>query len=159
MTRNVLTFELYDMNYKFDIKAMLKTTVKKMLQFDILLIICINFKSLYECFVKLKIIYEKRLMIDVMNFRQSYEKREIIEIRWIDENNNSVDFMTKIKTSSILKILIDSNRINLNAIQWIERSDKNRMSKNKKNWINQKKNDLIDQIDFEEFFLKIMFQI
>ena len=33
------------------------------------------------------------------------------------------------------------------------------MSKNKKNWINQKKNDLIDQIDFEEFFLKIMFQI
>ena len=121
--------------------------------------ICTDFKFLYEYFVKLKIIYEKRLMIDVMNFRQSYEKREIIEIRWIDENNNSVDFITKIKTSSILKILIDSNRINFNAIQWIERSDKSRMSKNKKNWINQKKNDLIDQIDFEEFFLKIMFQI
>ena len=51
-----------------------------MLQFDILLMICIDFKFLYECFVKLKIIYEKRLMIDVMNFRQSYEKREIIEI-------------------------------------------------------------------------------
>ena len=129
----MLTFELYDMNYKFDIKTMLKTTVKKMLQFDILLMICIDFKSLYECFVKLKIIYEKRLMINVMNFRQSYEKRKIIEIRWHDKNNNSVDFMTKIKTSSILKILIDSNRINFNAIQWIERSDKNRMSKNKKN--------------------------
>ena len=81
MTRNVLTFELYDMNHEFDMKTMLKTTVKKILQFDILLMICTDFKFLYKCFVKLKIIYEKRLMIDVMNFRQSYEKREIIEIR------------------------------------------------------------------------------
>ena len=81
MIWSVLTFELYDMNHEFDMKAMLKTTVKKMLQFDISLIICTDFRSLYECFVKLKIIYEKRLMIDVMNFRQSYEKREIIEIR------------------------------------------------------------------------------
>ena len=81
MIRNVLTFELYDINHEFDMKAMLKTTIKKILQFDISLIICIDFKFLYECFVKLKIIYEKRLMIDVMNFRQSYEKREIIEIR------------------------------------------------------------------------------
>ena len=81
MIRSVLTFELYNMNHEFDMKAMLKTKIKKMLQFDISLMICTDFKFLYECFVKLKIIYEKRLMIDVMNFRQSYEKREIIEIR------------------------------------------------------------------------------
>ena len=81
MIRNVLTSELYDMNHEFDIKAVLKTTVKRMLQFNISLIICIDFRFLYECFVKLKIIYEKRLMIDVINLRQSYERREIIEIR------------------------------------------------------------------------------
>ena len=81
MIRNVLTFKLYNMNYEFDMKAMLKTTIKKMLQFNISLMICIDFKFLYEYFVKLKIIYEKRLMIDVMNFRQSYERREIIEIQ------------------------------------------------------------------------------
>ena len=81
MIRNVLTFELYNMNYEFDIQTVLKATIKKILQFNILLMIYIDFKSLYECFVKLKIIYEKRLMINVMNFRQSYEKREIIEIR------------------------------------------------------------------------------
>ena len=62
-------------------KVMLKTTVERMLQSDISLMICTDFKFLYECFVKLKIIYEKRLMIDVMNFRQSYERRKIIEIR------------------------------------------------------------------------------
>ena len=80
MIWNVLTFELYNMNYEFDMKTMLKITIKKMLQFNILLIICINFKFLYEYFVKLKIICEKRLIINVINFRQSYEKREIIEI-------------------------------------------------------------------------------
>ena len=52
-----------------------------MLQFNIALIIYIDFKFLYESLIKLKIIYEKRLIINVMNFRQSYEKREIIEIR------------------------------------------------------------------------------
>ena len=134
---NVLTFKLYDMNHEFDMKAMLKAILKKMLQFNISLMIYIDFKFLYKCFVKLKIIYKKRLMINVIN-RQSYEKREIIKIWWIDKNNNSVDFMTKIKISLILKILIDNNQINLNAIQWIERLNKNQMSKNKKNWINKK---------------------
>ena len=81
MIQSVLTFELYDMNHEFDMKTMLKATVERMLQFDISLIICTDFKFLYECFVKLKIIYEKRLMIDVMSFRQSYEKRKIIEIQ------------------------------------------------------------------------------
>ena len=32
------------------------------------------------------------------------------------------------------------------------------MSKNKKNWISQKKSDLIDQIDFEEFSWKLCFK-
>ena len=88
-----------------------------MLQFNIALIICIDFKFLYEYFVKLKIIYEKRLMIDVIFFRQLYKKHENIKIQKIDENNNSIDFMTKIKILSILKILINNNRINFNAIQ------------------------------------------
>ena len=80
MIQNVLTFKLYNINHEFDIKTMLETKIKKMLQFDILLMICTDFKFLYECFVKLKMIYEKRLMINVMNFRQSYEKRKIIKI-------------------------------------------------------------------------------
>ena len=81
MIQNVLTFKLYDINHEFNIKAILKTTIKKMLQFDILLIICTDFKFLYECFVKLEILYKKRLIINVVNFRQLYAKREIIEIR------------------------------------------------------------------------------
>ena len=117
MIRSVLTFELYDINHEFDMKTMLKTTIKKMLQFNIALVICTDFRFLYECLVKLKTTYEKWLMIDVMNLCQSYERREIIKIRWIDKNNNPIDSMTKTKTFSTLKTLIDSNRINLNAIK------------------------------------------
>ena len=81
MIRNIFAFELYDMNHGFDMKVVLKTTVERILQADIALIICTDFRSLYECFVKLRTTYEERLMIDVINFRQSYEKREITKVR------------------------------------------------------------------------------
>jgi hypothetical protein len=48
---------------------------------EILLIICTNFYSLYECIIKLGITQEKRLMIDVMFLRQSYKRRKITEIK------------------------------------------------------------------------------
>lgn len=119
------------MGHGFDMRAVLKATIKRMLQSDIALVICTDSRSLYECLVKLGTTYEKRLMIDVMSLRQSYERREITEVRWIDGGNNPADSMTKAKASSTLRTLIDSNRINLNATQWIERSDEGRMPENK----------------------------
>ena len=53
-------------------------------QLDILLpliIIYTDSYSLYECLVKLRTIKEKRLMIDIIALRQSYEKRELTEVR------------------------------------------------------------------------------
>ncbi len=38
------------------------------------------------------------------------------------ETNNSVDSMTKIKSSSALKTVIDTNRINLDTTEWVERA-------------------------------------
>jgi hypothetical protein len=61
------------------------------------------------------------LMIDVMILRQFYERREITEMKWVHEANNSVDFMTKSKSSSALRTMIDINQINLNIIEWVER--------------------------------------
>jgi indole-3-glycerol phosphate synthase len=61
-------------------------------------------------------------MIDVMILRQFYERREITEMKWMHEVNNLVDFMTKSKSFSALKTLIDINQINLNTIEWVERA-------------------------------------
>jgi hypothetical protein len=62
------------------------------------------------------------LMIDVMIFRQFYERREITEMIWIHGINNSVDSMIKTKSSSALKTMIDTNQINLNIIEWVKRA-------------------------------------
>jgi hypothetical protein len=54
------------MTYGFDIRALVKFTIDKVLEIDLPLVFCINSKSLYKCLVKLGITQEKRLIIDVM---------------------------------------------------------------------------------------------
>ena len=58
--------------------------------------------SLYECLVKLGTTKEKRLMIDIMALRQSYERRELTEVRWINGQDNPADIMTKATLNKIL---------------------------------------------------------
>ena len=132
MIRSVLIFELYELIHEFDFETILKTTIERILRSNISLVVCTDFRFLYQCLMRLKTIEKKRLMIDVMSLRQSYERREITEIKWIDENSNSIDVMIKSKIIFALKILIDTNRINLTAIEWIERSEKDQEALNTK---------------------------
>ncbi len=82
MIRSVLAAELYAMIHGFDVGSVLKSTLTKMLGLGpISLILVIDFKSLYDCLVRLGTTVEKRLMVDVMTLRQSYERREIIEVK------------------------------------------------------------------------------
>lgn len=82
VTRSVLASELYAMAHGFDTGAVIKSTVEKILEIPLLpLIACTNSKSLYDCLVKLGSTQEKRLMVDVMCLRQSYERREIMEVK------------------------------------------------------------------------------
>jgi len=62
-------------------------------------------------------------MVDLMCLRQSYERREITNIQWIDGNSNPADAMTKSKPNSALKELIDTNRLNIKVTQWVERQE------------------------------------
>ena len=74
-------------------------------QLDILLppiVICTDSYSLYECLVKLRTIKEKRLMINIMALRQSYERRELTEVQWINRQDNPADAMTKATLNKIL---------------------------------------------------------
>jgi hypothetical protein len=69
------------MTHEFDIDAVFKVIISKMLSIIVFLVLCIDFKSLYDCLIKLSTTREKRLMINVMNLRQLYERREIIEMK------------------------------------------------------------------------------
>jgi hypothetical protein len=122
ITRSVLAIELFAMIHDFDVDFVLKITLTKMIDTLISLILITDSKSIYDCLIRLEIIVEKRLMIDVMILRQCYERREITKMKWMHETNNSVDSMIKIKSSTALKTIIDINQINLNTIEWIERA-------------------------------------
>ena len=69
VTRSVLASELYGMAHGFDIGAAIKSTLDKVLQINLPLILCTDSKSLYDCLVRLGTTQEKRLMIDVMCLR------------------------------------------------------------------------------------------
>ena len=125
VTRSVLASELYALSLGFDTAATIKSTLNQILacprQGSIPLTICIDSKSLYECLVKLGTTQEKRLMVDLMCLRQSYERREISEILWIQGDKNPADAMTKEKPCNALRKLMDTNKLELDIDGWVER--------------------------------------
>src|SRR6266480_3650336 len=124
ITRSVLAAELYAMAHSFDKGMVIKTTIEKILSRSIPLTVCTDSKSLYDCLVKLGTTNEKRLMIDLLCLRQSYERREIAEVKWIDGNTNPADAMTKGKPCNALKAFLNTNKIDLKVTEWVERAKK-----------------------------------
>jgi hypothetical protein len=78
----VLAAELLAMIHDFNVESILKSILIKMLDNLTLisLILITDSKSLYDCLIRLSIIVEKRLMIDVMILRQFYERKKITEM-------------------------------------------------------------------------------
>ena len=64
---------------------------------------------------------KKRFMIDIMCLKKIYEKREIIEIKWINKKNNSIDVIFKKNFCDVLKRFISTNIISVKTSKWIER--------------------------------------
>jgi hypothetical protein len=93
--KSVLAVELYVMINDFDVEAIIKSIIERMLHIFLSLILLTNSKSLYDDLVKLDTISKKKLVIDLMCLKQLYKKREIAKIKWIDENINFADAMTK----------------------------------------------------------------
>lgn len=116
------------MVHGFDIGSVIKASLEKMLEQHIPLTLCTDSKSLFECLVKLGSTQEKRLMVDLMSLRQSYERREITHIRWIRADSNPADVMTKSKCSNALKRMMDTNNIIIDSYEWVERNLDNSFS-------------------------------
>jgi hypothetical protein len=125
VTRSVLASEIYGMVGGVDMAIAINTTIKmitEQLGFShTSIIVCTDSYSLYECLVKLGATKEKRLMIDIMALRQSYERREIMEIRWIDGKDNPADAMTKSTPNKALEKFINSNQLNIRVEGWVQR--------------------------------------
>ena len=86
--------------------------------------ICTDSYSLYECIIKLGTTREKRLMIDNIALREMYERRELVNMRWISGNSNPADAMTKRSPNKAMQKLIDDNQLTINVEEWVKRSPK-----------------------------------
>jgi len=69
------------MAYRFNIRAVIKLTVNKILNINLSLVIYTDLKLLYNYLVRLGTTQEKHLIINVMCLRQVYERREITEVK------------------------------------------------------------------------------
>lgn len=125
VTRSVLASEIYGMTAGVDIAYAIGTTLKLITsQIDlpnIPIVVCTDSYSLYECLVKLGTTKEKRLMIDIMAIRQSYERRELQEIRWISGSDNPSDAMTKSTPNKALETFINTNELEIRVEGWVRR--------------------------------------
>lgn len=125
VTRAVLASELYAMAGGVDVAISLNATLKMVAMRlglgEIPSVICTDSLSLYECIVKLGTTKEKRLMIDIMSIRQSYERRELSEVRWIDGDSNPADAMTKSNCNKALEQLVDTNTLKVKVQGWVQR--------------------------------------
>ncbi|TQN66824.1 hypothetical protein CSHISOI_08614 [Colletotrichum shisoi] len=53
-----------------------------------------------------------------MALRQSYERRELTEVRWIDGKDNPADAMTKSNASAALERLVSANNLTIRMEAW-----------------------------------------
>jgi hypothetical protein len=127
VTRAVLASELYSMVAGVDTAISLSTTFARICQqlgiANFPVVVCTDSFSLYECLVKLGTTKEKRLMIDIMALRQSYERRELAEIRWIEGDSNPADAMTKATPNKALELMVSTNRLDIGIQGYVQRPD------------------------------------
>ena len=69
------------MAYRFNISAVIKSTIKQLLQIKLPLILYNNLKLLYKCLIKLGTTQEKYFIIDIIYLHQLYKYREITEVK------------------------------------------------------------------------------
>jgi hypothetical protein len=81
----MLALEIYGIVKSVNIAIVINITIKiitEQLGFpQTLIVVYTNLYLLYKCLVKLGTTQEKRLIIDIIALRQSYEQREITEIQ------------------------------------------------------------------------------
>ena len=83
------------MAYSFNTSTVIKAIVELQLNINLPLILYTNSKLVYKCLIKLGTTQEKRLMINIICLRQSYKRRKIAKVKWINRDSNPTDAMNK----------------------------------------------------------------
>jgi hypothetical protein len=107
----------------FDVGFSLKHTLEYMLCRKVNLVLYTDAHSLYHISISLaSTLTEKSLAIDLAAVREGFEKREISYIVLIEGSSNPADGCTKFDGNVALGTLLETNKVNVTAQAWLERS-------------------------------------
>lgn len=110
--------------HAFDFSSTLRVTVNNIFGCPITLVLYTDSKFMFDFVVGLKYSTEKRFLIDFCMLRQCYKLCEMNEVKWSLSKMIPANTMTKLNASGALKILLEINKIYIDAQQWIERPSK-----------------------------------
>lgn len=99
----------------------MKHDLQTVINCDIALSILTDSEGLFQVMVKSTVKPEKRLMIDIKDKREAHSQKKISDIGWIRSNGNLADGLTKMTKCKPLEILLNTEKINAVAAQWILR--------------------------------------
>ena len=127
-----LAAELFGIAAAVDIGISISTTLTRITDRlglpQIPLVLCTDSQSIYDTIGGLNTTKEKRLMIQLMALRESYENREIHEVRWIPGKENPADALTKesSKANGSLRQLVAKNELSITLQGYVTRPEKRR---------------------------------
>jgi hypothetical protein len=63
--------------------------------------------------MKLRITKEKHLIINIIAIRQTYKKKELFKIRYINKQDNPTNTITKLLSNKALEKFVDTNKLTI----------------------------------------------
>lgn len=130
VARSVLAAEIQALVLGFDSAFLVKDLVEELLGRTIKLEALIDSKTVFNVIAKDGKTSEKRLQIDVLALRQSYDLGELDRIAWIPGKRNPADSLTKpvLTTSSPLYQVMKTNKLDIQPQGWAVSSSRERKS-------------------------------
>lgn len=121
--RSVLGGELYALTDAYDSTFLLRYDLAHIFTTWSPLVLLTDSMSLLNLLIhKTTISKDKRLMIDITDFRQAYDRRDITDIGWLRSGKNIAEAFTKPGSCLTLDAYLATAILELDVAQWMVRS-------------------------------------
>ena len=120
IARSVMAAEVMALVLGYDVAFVVKDLVEEILGREIKLEVMIDSRTVFNVIAKDGQTVEKRLQIDVLALRQSYDVGELEKFSWIPGSANPADALTKpvISFKSPLYIIMSTNAFDIDPKGW-----------------------------------------
>lgn len=84
--------------------------------------------SLYKIIIRSTTTTERRLMIELQGARESFDRRGVTEISWIERDRNLSDALTKATPCHTMDLFLQTQCLQYETLQWVLHGASSRMA-------------------------------